>query len=210
MYVPEAFRLDDADAIAEIAEAYAFALLVTAADGVPAATHLPVIYEPEGGPHGRLLGHLARPNPQAEALARLAETGGEALVVFQGPHAYVSPTWYGDDQQVPTWNYLAVHAYGAPRLIDGEGEVRALLQRLTVRYESHRARPWTMDMLPEALMRGIVAFEMPVARLEAKAKLNQNKPEEARRGAVAGLEGEGDAGAAELAAWMRRLVLGGA
>ena len=214
MYVPEAFRLDDADAIAEIADANGFALLVTAVGGPPAATHLPMLYETDPAPYGRLLGHLAAPNPQAAALGRLAETGGEALVVFQGPHGYVSPTWYGDDRQVPTWNYLAVHAYGVPRLLEDEGEVRALLHRLTARYESSRSRPWTIDMLADgqmrALMRGIVAFEMPVARLEAKAKLNQNKPEDARRGVVAGLEAEGDPGADALAAWMRRLALGGA
>ena len=103
MYVPEAFRLDDPLRIAEVMRTFDFALLVTAPDSRPQASHLPFMYDPESGPHGRLLAHMARANPQWRHFAQLAEAGQEALVIFQGPHSYISPTWYGEGPpSVPT------------------------------------------------------------------------------------------------------------
>ncbi len=206
MYVPDHYVLEDQAAIAGLLRRHGFALLVTAADGMPQASHLPFLFDPERGPKGTLTAHLARANPQAAELERLAAAGGRALVVFQGPHAYVSPTWYGTAPAVPTWNYLAVHAYGTPEIVEGSARVRALLERLVGVHESGMAKPWSLDSQKDtyigAMIRGILAFEIPVARLDAKAKLNQNKRAEERRAAAAGLRAGGDPQAQELAALM--------
>lgn len=174
MYTPEAFREDDPARLAALMAAESFALLVTTdAEGRPFASHLPLFHEPDAGAHGTLLGHMARANPQW----RHFETGAEALAVFSGPHAYVSPSWYATHPSVPTWNYAAVHAYGRPRLMD-EAATRALLARLVATYEAGFAAPWQLELPAkyEAMMlKGIVGFEMPVERLEGKFKLSQNR-----------------------------------
>ncbi len=208
MFVPKAFRLDDRQAIAALIEAYDFALLVTTLEGQPQASHLPFLYDPERGGKGTLLGHMARANPQWRDFATLAERGEEALVVFQGPHSYISPTWYGGGgPTVPTWNYVAVHAYGRPRLMEDSAAVRALLDRLVTAQEAGQARPWSTADLEESfvqgMMRGMVAFEMPVTRLEAKAKLSQNKKPAQFAAATRALEAAEEPLARETGRWMR-------
>jgi len=211
MYVPDPFALHDQAAIADLLRRHSFALLVTAADGAPQASHLPFLYDPGRGAKGTLTAHLARANPQAAELERLATEGGEALVVFRGPHAYVSPRWYGAAPAVPTWNYLAVHAYGTPEIVAEPARVRAIIERLIATHESGLAEPWSLDGLTDsyvaAMLRGIVAFEIPVARLDAKAKLNQNKPAEERLAAAAALRETGGAQAREVAALMESPAL---
>ena len=211
MYLPDPFALHDQAAIAGLLQRHSFALLVTAAGGAPQASHLPFLYDPGRGPKGRLTAHLARANPQAAELERLAAEGGEALVVFQGPHAYVSPTWYGAAPAVPTWNYLAVHAYGTPEIVAEPARVRAVLERLVAVHESALPEPWSLDGQKDTfvatMIRGILAFEIPVARLDAKAKLNQNKPAEERLAAAAALRETGGAQAQELAALMESPAL---
>jgi len=164
---------------------------VTAGEAGPEASHLPFLLDPDRGAQGTLLAHMARANPQWRQFRRLTEQGGEALVVFQGPHAYVSPSWYGPGESVPTWNYVAVHAYGQPRVIDDPRAVRRLLEDLVRHEESAFESPWSLDLAEEAyltrMMRGIVAFQIPLTRLEAKAKLGQNRTAEQRRGAASAL-----------------------
>jgi len=211
MYVPEAFRLDDRDAVAEVMRAFDFALLVTAPDGVVQASHLPFLYDPDAGPHGMLHAHMARANPQWQDFAVLAERGGEALVVFQGPHSYISPTWYASEQpNVPTWNYVAVHAYGLPEVLEDAAATRALLERLVARQEAGLTPAWTTAGLTEkyldGMQRGLVAFRLPVARLEAKAKLSQNKTAAQLAAATAVLEQAEAPLARETGAWMRRAL----
>ncbi len=211
MYLPEAFRLDDPQRIAEVLRAHDFALLVTAADGVPQATHLPFLYDPEEGEKGTLLAHMARPNPQWRDFATLAAAGQEALVIFQGPHSYISPTWYGEGPpNVPTWNYVAVHAYGLPRVIEEPERVRALLDRLVAVQEAGLDPAWSTAGLTEKYMagmqRGLVAFEIPVSRLEAKAKLSQNKTAAQLAAAAAVLEEAEAPLARQTGAWMRRAL----
>ncbi len=213
MYVPKAFRLDDRAAIEEIVAACDFGLLVTAVEGRLQATHLPLLLERGEDGSDRLLGHVARANPQWRDLAALSASGGEALAVFQGPHAYVSPTWYGpaaEGRSVPTWNYLAVHAYGRPRLIESPEAVRALLARLSAHHEGSGSGAWSLARLEETrlegLMRGIVAFELPVARLEGKAKLSQDKAADWRAGVIEALDTADGGLARGTAAWMRRLA----
>jgi len=192
MYIPRAYTLEDPRVIADVIEANSFGLLVTATGDTPVATHLPFRFDPDRGQHGTLVSHMARANPQWQEFGAYAD-GGLALTVFAGPHAYVSPTGYGDNgPTVPTWNYVSVHAYGRPRILDEGLEARAVLERLVETHEADLDPSWRLDSQEDAyierMMRGIVAFELPIERIEAKAKLSQNKPDEARLGAADALE----------------------
>ena len=120
MYIPKSFQVTDPEVLAAFIRAHSFATLVSAVDGTPFATHLPLLLD-----QGTLLGHVARANPHWQAF----DGQREALAIFHGPHAYISPTWYATGPAVPTWNYAAVHVYGAPRLIEGEA-LAALVDRL--------------------------------------------------------------------------------
>ncbi|GAC1433200.1 MAG: FMN-binding negative transcriptional regulator [Chloroflexota bacterium] len=200
MYIPRHFLVTDGAVLRDLMERFSFATLVTTHQGHPFATHLPFLIVDDGTEHGSLIGHIARANPQWE------EFGGEdeALVLFQGPHTYISPSWYEDHPSVPTWNYAAVHAYGVPRVIADADRVRAILRALVDRHEAGFARPWAMDLPDDylhAMMRGIVAFEMPITRLEGKFKLSQNRPASDRRrviGALGDTPGEGAQGVRAL------------
>jgi transcriptional regulator len=193
MYVPEHFAVSDVSWCHAHIRREPFAILV-GADGssAPFATHLPVLLDEVPAPLGTLLGHVARPNPQWQFFA----PERPVLVVFPGPHTYVSPSWYAQHPSVPTWNYVAVHAYGVPRVIEEPGRVRALLERLVHTFEDGRPAPWRMDGLQDSyvdgMMRGIVAFEIPIDRLEGKAKLSQNRPAGDRSRVRAALSAEDD------------------
>ena len=213
MFIPKMFRLEDRAMIAEVIQSCDFALLVTSVDGELQASHLPLLFLPDREPHGVLRGHIARGNPQWRALQRLQNEGGEALVIFQGPHAYVSPSWYGAaavERSVPTWNYLAVHAYGRPSLIEDEAEVCALLDDLTAVQEAGQPMPWSLGRMDASLLqgmlKGIVAFEIALDRVEGKAKLSQNKPADQREGVMAALAGRDGSMSDLTAQWMRRLT----
>ena len=173
MYIPSYMRVADEEIMRELIGQHSFGMLVTVHDGRPLASHLPFLVR-AGGEHGRLVAHVARANEQWQDFG----AGGEALAVFQGDHAYVSPSWHESHPSVPTWDYMVVHAYGAPRLIEEQTEVREYLESLVRRYEAGRRSPWQMDV-PEdyyaRMVRGIVAFEMPIERLEGKFKLSQNR-----------------------------------
>jgi len=201
MYIPKENRVPLATAQALLAR-YDFGALISVAGGVPTATHLPFLYRPESGALGTVSAHLARANPQANALA----ASPEVLLVVQGPHGYVSPSWYTVHPSVPTWNYVAVHVAGRARILSDPDRVRGVLQALVDRYESGREKPWSMD-LPEkyldAMLRQIVAFEIDVTSLEGKLKLSQNRTPEERRAVIRGLEESGDPVARELAAVMQ-------
>lgn len=202
MYVPRPFAEADVPTLHGFMAQYGFATLVTNHDGAPFASHLPLLIDRDVGEYGALIGHMSRANPQWRGFG--ART--EALAIFHGPHAYISPSWYESQQVVPTWNYAAVHAYGEPRIVEDHAAVLALLERLVAENESAGPAPWRIDSQTVAFrdsqMRGIVAFEIPIARLEGNFKLNQNKPEADRRGAAAGLRRTGDALALEVARMM--------
>ena len=176
MYIPKAFRQDNTAALHKLMREYSFTTLVTQQDGIPLASHLPLLLDSERGTYGTLLGHMARANPQW----RTFQEDQEALVIFQGPHAYISPSWYEAELAVPTWNYAVVHAYGVPRLIEDKTELYSLLQTLVHTYEAGFEKPWVFETLPDAyvqkMMQGIVGFEILITRLEGKFKLNQNRP----------------------------------
>jgi transcriptional regulator len=201
MYIPKENRVPLATAQSLLAR-YDFGALVSVEGGIPSATHLPFVYRAEGAGLGTLSGHVARANPQAKGF----ESEPTVLVVAQGPHGYVSPSWYATHPSVPTWNYVAVHVTGRARVISDPGRVRGLLATLVDRYESGREKPWTMDLpekFLEGMLKGIVAFEIEVASIEGKLKLSQNRTAEERRSVIRGLEESGDPLAKELATVMR-------
>ena len=202
MYLPKLFREDDPTVLREILRAHSFATVVSTRDGAPFASHLPVLHDDANG--GTLWGHMARANPQW----RDFEGGREVLVVFQGPDAYVSPSWYREPLHVPTWNYVAVHVIGKPRLATEE-ELLGLLDRMSDVYEAGREPRWTMGALPrdfvEELARAIVGFAIAITRIEGKFKLSQNREPEDRDRVRARLSASEDAKARAVAAWMDRV-----
>ncbi|MGC8476212.1 MAG: FMN-binding negative transcriptional regulator [Acetobacteraceae bacterium] len=195
MYLPDAFRQDDPALLAAAIRSAGLGVLVTlGAEGL-VASHVPMLLDPEPAPFGTLLGHLATPNPQA----RGAAAGVEALAIFTGPDGYITPSWYETKRRtgavVPTWNYIAVHAYGPVTFFDDAERLRDIVTRLTARHEAGRAAPWAVSDAPaafiEGMLRGIRGFAIPIARLEGKWKLSQNRPAADRAGVVAGLAAEG-------------------
>jgi len=198
MYVPAHNRMEDRAAQLAFMRRHSFATLVTAGSGgALQASHLPFVAEEEGG-QLRLLGHQARANPQWRALA----DGAEVLVIFQGPHAYISPGLYQRHPSVPTWNYAAVHAHGPLRLLEArEDQLRVL--RALVR-DSDPAWLEEMENLPQDFLAlklsGIAAFEIAVSRVEARWKLSQDRSPQERANIVAALRDSGDSAATEAAA----------
>lgn len=195
MYIPPAFRLDDRAATLAVMRENAFAILVAhSAEGIE-ITHLPLMVE-QRGEDLVIRGHVARANP----IVGLIESGAAATAVFSGPHAYISPDWYASEDQVPTWNYIAVHASGRLKAVPAPEDTTGLLADLSAEHETPLApkKPWTHHKMREGLMgrmiKGVLAFELPVERLEAKSKMSQNKKPEDIAGAVDGLRGRGDAG----------------
>jgi transcriptional regulator len=202
MYLPNSFREDDPALLHDLMRRYNFAALVTQHEGAPFATHLPFLLDATRGPHGTLLAHMARANPQWRDFA----DGREALAIFQGPHAYVSPAWYEVTPSVPTWNYAVVHAYGVPRVIEDRDRLYALLERLVDTHEAARTPPWRMQLpgdYVDRMMRAIVGFEIEITRLEGKLKLSQNRMEGDRRRVAAELAASDDPLSVDVAEMMR-------
>ncbi|MGE0326965.1 MAG: FMN-binding negative transcriptional regulator [Polyangiaceae bacterium] len=208
MYRPARFDMPAQELCYEFLERESFATLVSSQSSEaghpgPLASHVPLYLDRDRGERGTLYGHLAAPNPHCAVLE-----AGPALAVFSGPHAYVSPRWYQRDDLVPTWNYVAVHAYGTPRILHSADDKRRVLQQLSARYEPAEGG-WSPDALPEgrldAMLKGIIAFEMPIERLEGKAKLTQDKARPDFDGVVSALSGSADQDARVTAEWMLRL-----
>lgn len=173
MYIPEPFKETNSERISALIEGNSFGMLVTAPDGVPFVSHLPFIFDHAAGSKGKLFCHMARANPQWQHLS----TCSEVLAVFQGPHAYVSPSWYASPG-VPTWNYAVVHLRGKPRIIGSESELEALVERQTHVYESHMPSPWKPNLSGERrtkLLSMIVGLEIEITDIQGKFKLSQNR-----------------------------------
>jgi transcriptional regulator len=195
VYVPPLFKEDRIDVLHDAIRRTGLATLVTlAADGL-IASHVPMLLDPDPAPYGTLIGHLARPNPQAHG----AVPGVQGLAIFQGPDVYITPSWYATKREngkvVPTWNYVAIHAHGPVEFFDDTERLRDVVTRLTEREEQARADPWAVSDAPAAfidgMLKGIVGFALPIARLEGKWKMSQNRPAQDRAGVVAGLEQQG-------------------
>lgn len=202
MYNPRSYRNESLSELHEFIRRYNFAALFTHRNGESFSTHLPFMIDPERGPFGTLVAHMARANPHWKAF----EGAAPSLVVFMGPHAYISPAWYQDQVTVPTWNYMLVHATGSVRLVDDEMELRKMVMRLVSQHEAPLGNPWDVQKAEEAMeveIKGITGFEIPIDRLEGKFKLNQNRSVEDREGVVRALEGSSHPDEREIARIMR-------
>ena len=191
MYVPRAFAVDDIKILHQQMQASPLPVLVTHASQGLLASHVPMLLNPDEGPCGTLYGHLARANPHWQDLAQ----GTEALVIFAGEQAYISPTFYpgkaDHGKAVPTWNYLAVHAYGMAEVFDDAERLLALVSRLSDRHEANRPAPWAVSDAPadyvDSMLKAIVGFRLPITRLQGKRKLSQNRDARDQAGVRQGL-----------------------
>ena len=202
MYIPKTFEVTDASTLHQFIETYSFGTLVTIAAEEPTATRLPMILDRATGKHGTLLGHVARANPQWRSF----DGRRRCLAMFDGPHAYVSPSWYATSPAVPTWNYATVHVYGIARAIHDTERLSALVDRLVGIYEAGLSEPWPGTMPADfraSMLKAIVGFEVEIERIEGKFKMGQNRPLEDRIGAVEHLERSADPAARALASLTR-------
>jgi transcriptional regulator len=194
MYVPEHFAMDDAE-VQDLLVNHGAGDLVTATSEGLLGTLLPFVYEPGAGARGSLFGHVARTNEQWRRTPV-----GEAMVILRGPDAYITPTWYPSKSEhgrvVPTWNYVTAHVYGELVVHDDVEWVGELVRRLTEKHEADRPRPWAVADAPPAFvagqLRAVVGVELRISRIEAKAKLSQNRPEADIDGVVDGARSRGD------------------
>lgn len=190
MYTPPAFRDEDLPSIHATIRASRLATLVTGTANGLVGTPLPLMVDPAEGEYGTLYGHVAKANEQW----RLPPTG-DALAVFMGPDAYVTPSWYASKREhgkvVPTWNYVAIHAYGPAEFFEEADRLLAVVTRLTEHHEAKRAEQWAVSDAPAPFiasqLKGIVGLRMPITRLEGKRKLSQNRGANDRSGVAAGL-----------------------
>lgn len=174
MYIPNAFQEDDLEKLVTFMRANSFATLISILNGVPLASHIPLVVTVQDN-IVKLTGHLAKLNPQWQAFGT-----SESLAIFTGPHAYISPSLYEKQESVPTWNYIAVHAYGLPQIItlgDSRELMDKMIDEMIDTYESGYKSQWhgLSNGFREGMMNGIVGFEMTVTRLEGKYKLSQNR-----------------------------------
>ena len=208
MYIPEHFAESRLDELHRIMRAHPLAMLCTSGPQGLDANHLPFLLDADSGPHGRLIGHVARANPLWQSVA----PDSEVLVVFRGADGYISPNWYPSKHEthrlVPTWNYEVVHAHGRLRLVDDEKFVRGIVARLTRRHEAPEPQPWKMGQAPadylDQMLRAIVGVEIEVVRLECKRKLSQNREARDVDGAVQALQERGQVALSSAMAEARR------
>ena len=203
MYMPAHFEETRTPVLHELLRAHPLATwVVQGSDGL-VVNHIPFLVDPERGPYGTLVGHVARANPIWKQL-------GASVAVFQGPQAYVSPNWYpskhAHGKAVPTWNYAVVHAHGTPRAIESRDALLDIVTRLTDAQESRQAVPWAVSDAPadfiDQTLKAIVGIELPIERLVGKWKVSQNRSEADRLGTAAGLRQRGDAQSLAMAAWV--------
>lgn len=201
MYTPYFNSFTDRQEIVAFMQRYSFATIVTDVDGVPEATHLPFLVKPEGDKHF-LLSHFAKANLQSGHIV-----GKTSLVIFTEPHAYISPKNYEKEESVPTWNYIAVHAYGNAIILDDENKKAEILKHTIQFYDPAYMQQWDglSDHYKSKMMNGIVAFEIEVTDLQAKQKLSQNRSEQEKDNIVHSLEQSAGTSEREIAAYMKKL-----
>jgi len=200
MYIPPYYREKDEQKLIGFMQAHNFANLVSSVKNVPMATHLPFVIEKREDKLF-LVAHMAKANPQWESF-----TENELLIIFQGPHAYVSPAYYEKQQNVPTWNYIAVHAYGKAKIIDKEEDVMSLMERTIHTFEKGFYEQWK-SLSPEyvsGMLKAIVAFEIEVSKLDGKFKLSQNKTKNEQSTIITAFEKNDDSVVKEIAAEMKK------
>lgn len=199
-FIPRTFEVSDWPTIERFVTENSFCTLITPTEAEPLITHIPVLVKPGLGKYGALQGHVARVNPHSDALSGPRRS----VAVFQGPHCYVSPAWYPDMPQAPTWNYSIVHLTGSTEIIENADDVSRLLDETIARYEREVGDPWDR-VLPadyrNRMEKGIVAFQMVIDRVECQFKMNQNQTVANRAGVIAALTkagGETDLAVAQM------------
>ncbi len=201
VYIPDHFKETRVDVLHDAIRQHGFATLVSmTAEGI-LASHAPLMLDPEPGPYGTLVGHLARANPHARAADPVVQT----LVIFHGPHGYITPSYYATKSEhgkvVPTWNYTAIHAYGRLQAFDDPARLLDVVTRLTQLNEEPRALPWAVADAPDdfvqGMLRGIIGIALPITRLAGKRKMSQNRPAADQAGVIRGLRTDGQAGLAD-------------
>jgi transcriptional regulator len=199
MYIPKHFQLNDEEMIYDIIEKYSFATLFSHHNGEPYATHLPLTLDKD---ESSLYGHFARPNEQWKDIENQ-----QVLVVFQGPHCYISPSWYETIKAVPTWNYVSIHVYGKMEIIEDQKVIFDSLNDLVIKYESPDSPYNLNDVEPgfiEGMSKGIVPFRIKITKIEAKAKLSQNHPVERQELIIKNLENTSKQDNIQVASLMKR------
>ena len=202
MYIPKPYEITDPIKLGEVIAANSFAVLVSKDGDSFFASHLPFLHEPAAGKQGKLISHMARANRHW----KLFKETEEVLVIFVGPHAYISPNWYVDQVTVPTWNYVTVHVHGLPRLIETDTGLDAILDQTVEKHEAQQPNPWTPKTPPEMkakLKQALVGFEIEITRIEGKFKLGQNRSIEDRRKMLEVLLQSGDSDSIRLAKQMQ-------
>jgi transcriptional regulator len=205
VYIPEFNRQEDRSAILAFMRANPFAILVSNADAIPFATHLPLLVD-EAGDHLVVKGHMAKANTHWRSM----KEGQESLVIFHGPHAYISPSLYEIRESVPTWNYAAIHVYGQPTLFSDEERLRETLHQMINTFDSSYMRQWSelSDEYRSRMMKHIVGFEIKAKRLEAKFKLSQNRTRGEQTQVIQSLAESKDSNTSGTAELMQQAGLG--
>jgi transcriptional regulator len=205
LYIPEYHRIEDPALTQDFLKANPFAILVSSSDGVPFATHLPIITTFEGG-QLTLVGHVAKANPHWKVMQDSRET----LAIFHGPHAYISPSLYEIRESVPTWNYTAVHIYGTPEIFMDAARLRDVLQQMIHTFEPAYLAQWDglSETYKERTLQHIVGFQMLATRIETKFKLSQNRTKTEQANVIANLQASDDSIISGTGELMQQLGLG--
>jgi transcriptional regulator len=204
MYIPSSFSETDHTTLFDFIERHNFGLLVSQLGNEPVATHLPLLLDRQAAPSGMLVGHMARANPQWQA------ADCNVMVVFSGPHTYISPSWYEAENVVPTWNYVAVHVYGRLHVIENENTTLKILQDFVLFHEKSMPTPWHSlenDSFVKKLAGSVVAFQVGIDRIEGKWKLSQNQPRQRREKVIDALTLRSDENSQAIAALMAQMLL---
>lgn len=201
MYIPTSFLECDTATLHDFIDGHGFATLVSEQQGEPFASHLPLLLDRVAGSQGTLIGHMARANPQWQSAS-----GRPVLAIFHGPHAYISPSWYEDQNVVPTWNYVAVHAVGTLRVVEDRTRLSEIVRKTVEFYEGPREQPWSLEgpdhEFLDRMLQAIVGFEIPIDRLEGKWKLSQNHSAERQAKVIRRLHESGGADEVRIAELM--------
>jgi len=202
MYIPKANEVADKAKLFDFMRTNSFAIMISNSNAGSVASHLPLLIDEKRGANGFLIGHMARANQQ------WATAAGDVLVIFHGPHEYISPTWYRETGTVQTWNYATVHVYGKLTVIDDRAKTSKIVEDMVGLYESEMASPWQIDHAEkfQALLNGIVGFEIEITKMEGKWKLNQNHSIERRMRVITELETSCDENSRAIAELMRQTL----
>lgn len=201
MYTPSSFKEENPDVLYDLIEEHNFGIIFSQHQDQPEATHLPFLVHRQKGEQGTLIAHFAKANKHWKKL----DEAKDVLVVFQGPHSYISPAWYKNRAEVPTWNYATVHVFGKPKVIEDAAELNKMVKELTHFHEDQENTGWKLDEVPEkdynTDLKAIVGLEIEISKMEGKFKFNQNKPDKDQKSVIAKME---DLGREDISAIMKR------